>query len=68
MCPIYPLNNILLALQLIQELQPQANTISLYFNQLRIKKTIDLNDKNKSFLEKLGWMIDEEESIYCYDF
>lgn len=68
MFPIYPLNNVLSALQFIQELQPQENTISLYFNQLRIKKTIYLNDQNKLFLEKLGWIIDEEENIYCYDF
>jgi RecA/RadA recombinase len=68
MMPVYPLGNILKALQLIQKLQPDNNTIWLYFNQLRVNKKMILNQYDTQTLEKFGWFINEEENCFCYDF
>lgn len=65
---VYPLENVLRGLLLIQNLQPTDNTIGLYFNQLRVNKKTVLNRYDTQTLETFGWFINEEESYFCYDF
>jgi len=65
---VYPLENVLRGLLLIQNLQPTDNTIGLYFNQLRVNKKTVLNRYDTQTLETFGWFINEEENCFCYDF